>query len=166
VTSTSASNFICNTNTPASDTVSVAAGSIVGFKLDNSVYHIGPAAMYLGKVPSGSTAATWNGQGTSWFKIAEWGATYNGQMSFSDMNAGQLTATLPGSVPAGDVSHRFFLTFIWESMSDTHIVPPPHRANRSSRPRFPAMVHLVRTDYRHWWRLRQPDQGLHAAVRR
>jgi hypothetical protein len=71
VTSPTASNYICNTNTGATATVSVAAGSSIGFKLDNTVYHLGPAAIYLGKVPSGSTAASWNGQGASWFKIAE-----------------------------------------------------------------------------------------------
>jgi hypothetical protein len=66
VTSPTASNYICNTNTAASATVSVAAGSTIGFKvcfnalglclpylsglqLDNTVYHLGPAAIYLGK---------------------------------------------------------------------------------------------------------------------
>jgi hypothetical protein len=107
VTSATASNYICNTNTGATATQSVAAGSTVGFKLDNTLYHLGPAAIYLGKVPSGSTAANWNGSGASWFKIAEWGATYpqgtSGAMSFADFNAGQLTTTLPSDVPAGDV---------------------------------------------------------------
>jgi hypothetical protein len=107
VTSPTAANYICNTNTAATATVSVAAGSTLGFKLDNTVYHLGPAAIYLGKVPSGSTAASWDGSGASWFKIAQWGATYPGgtssAMSFADYNAGSLTTTLPKSVPNGDV---------------------------------------------------------------
>jgi hypothetical protein len=107
VTSVSDANYKCNVHSAASATVSVAAGSTVGFKLDNTLYHLGPAAIYLGKVPSGSTAASWDGSGASWFKIAEWGATYPGgtssAMSFADYNAAQLTATLPRSVPNGDV---------------------------------------------------------------
>ncbi|EJD45118.1 glycoside hydrolase family 61 protein [Auricularia subglabra TFB-10046 SS5] len=107
VTAPTAPNFICNTvGTPATQTLSVAAGSTIGFKLDNTLYHLGPAAIYLGKVPSGQTAAGWNGQGADWFKIAEWGATYpngrNSAMSFADFNAGQLTTTLPKDVPNGE----------------------------------------------------------------
>jgi hypothetical protein len=102
---TAAVNYICDTNTAATATVSVAAGSTLGFKLDNTVYHLGPAAIYLGKVPSGSTAASWDGSGASWFKIAQWGATYPGgarsSMSFADYNAGSPTTTHPQSVLAG-----------------------------------------------------------------
>jgi hypothetical protein len=59
----------CN-NSPrtASDTIPVAAGSTVTFKLDNTMYHQGPAAVYLGQVPGGQTAASWNGGGSNWFK--------------------------------------------------------------------------------------------------
>lgn len=60
----------------------------------------------MGKVPSGSTAATWSGSGDSWFKIAEWGATYpngdNSAMSFADYNDSQLSATIPKDIPNGD----------------------------------------------------------------
>ncbi|KAH7091900.1 glycosyl hydrolase family 61-domain-containing protein [Auriculariales sp. MPI-PUGE-AT-0066] len=94
----------------ATTTTSVAAGSSIGFKLDNTLYHLGPAAIYLGQVPSGKTAATWDGSGAQWFKIAEWGATYpngaNGAMSFSDYNLSQLTATIPKSIPSGDYLAR------------------------------------------------------------
>jgi hypothetical protein len=38
--------------------------------MDNTVYHLGPAVIDLDKVPSGSTAASWNGSGVSWFNIA------------------------------------------------------------------------------------------------
>ncbi|EJD44215.1 hypothetical protein AURDEDRAFT_137469 [Auricularia subglabra TFB-10046 SS5] len=107
VESVSGSSFLCNTiATPATQTVSVAAGSTIGFKLDNNLYHLGPAAIYLGKVPSGQTAASWNGSGANWFKIAEWGATYpngrNSAMSFADYNLNQLTTTIPRSIPSGE----------------------------------------------------------------
>ncbi|KAJ8085620.1 hypothetical protein AAF712_013260 [Marasmius tenuissimus] len=93
-------NIRCNANpAPASETVSVAAGSTIGFKLDNTLYHQGPAAIYLGKAPS--TAASWDGSGANWFKIAEWGATFN-PFNFVDFNANQLTTTIPSTVPAGE----------------------------------------------------------------
>ncbi|KAF9255545.1 glycoside hydrolase family 61 protein [Marasmius fiardii PR-910] len=95
-------DITCNvTPHPATETVSVAAGSTIGFKLDNTLYHQGPAAIYLGKVPSGGTAASWDGSGGNWFKIAEWGATFN-PFTFTDFNAAQLTTTIPSTVPAGE----------------------------------------------------------------
>ncbi|KAL0571312.1 hypothetical protein V5O48_010647 [Marasmius crinis-equi] len=104
VTSVTSNDIRCNVNpSPASQTVSVAAGSTIGFKLDNTLYHQGPAAIYLGKAPS--TAASWDGSGANWFKanlfIAEWGATFN-PFTFTDFNANQLTTTIPSSVPAGE----------------------------------------------------------------
>jgi hypothetical protein len=58
----------CNVNPfPASETVSVAAGSTIGFRLDGTVYHPGPAAIYLGKAPG--SAASWDGSGANWFKV-------------------------------------------------------------------------------------------------
>lgn len=64
------SAMACGANTrPVSTTVTVAAGSSVGFRLDNTLYHPGPAAIYMGKVPSGQTAATWDGSGANWFKV-------------------------------------------------------------------------------------------------
>ncbi|KAF8153816.1 glycoside hydrolase [Crassisporium funariophilum] len=100
VTSVTSNDIRCNTNPgAASATVSVASGSTVGFKLDNTLYHQGPAAIYLGKAPS--TAATWDGSGANWFKIAEWGATFN-PFTFTALNANQLTTTIPASTPAGE----------------------------------------------------------------
>jgi len=102
VTSATSNDLRCNVNKGAgSETVSVAAGSSVTFKLDNTLYHAGPASFYLGKVPSGSTAASWDGSGANWFKIAEYGATFN-PFSFTDSGLSQLSATIPKSVPNGD----------------------------------------------------------------
>ncbi|KAL0570522.1 hypothetical protein V5O48_011431 [Marasmius crinis-equi] len=62
-------NIRCNVSPgAASETVSVAAGATIGFKLDNTLYHQGPAAIYLGKAPS--TAASWDGSGANWFKAS------------------------------------------------------------------------------------------------
>ncbi|KAK7046140.1 hypothetical protein VNI00_007143 [Paramarasmius palmivorus] len=71
VTSVTSKDITCNVNpTAATDTVSVAAGSTIGFKLDNTLYHQGPAAIYLGKAPSGS-ASSWDGSGANWFKASK-----------------------------------------------------------------------------------------------
>lgn len=62
-------NIRCNINTPATQTVSVAAGSTIGFILDNTLYHSGPAAIYLGKAPG--SVASWDGSGANWFKVCQ-----------------------------------------------------------------------------------------------
>jgi len=68
VTSVTTNDVRCNASPgAASQTVSVAAGSSIGFKLDNTLYHQGPAAIYLGKAPS--TVAGWDGSGANWFKV-------------------------------------------------------------------------------------------------
>ncbi|KAJ7588560.1 glycosyl hydrolase family 61-domain-containing protein [Mycena floridula] len=104
VTSVTSNDITCNVNPgAASTTVSVAAGSTIGFKLDNTLYHLGPAAIYLGKAPT--TAAAWDGSGANWFKIAEWGASFN-PFTFVDYNAAQLTTTIPSDVPAGEYLAR------------------------------------------------------------
>ncbi|KAF9007111.1 hypothetical protein BDQ17DRAFT_1389202 [Cyathus striatus] len=64
--------------------------------LDNTVYHSGPAAIYLGKAPG--SVASWDGSGASWFKIAEWDATFN-PFKFTDEGASQLTTTIPATLP-------------------------------------------------------------------
>ncbi|RXW21819.1 hypothetical protein EST38_g4041 [Candolleomyces aberdarensis] len=86
---------------PAAETVDVAAGSTVSFKLDNTVYHPGPAAVYLGQVPTGQTAASWDGSGANWFKIAEWGAQFN-PFKFIIEGQGQVTTTIPQATPSGE----------------------------------------------------------------
>ncbi|TFK42122.1 glycoside hydrolase [Crucibulum laeve] len=94
------SEITCNLNpSPADETVSVNAGDTIGFKVDAALYHKGPVAIYLGKAPG--SAANWDGAGQNWFKIAEWGATYN-PFSFSSLNKDVFTTTIPKSVPSGE----------------------------------------------------------------
>jgi len=100
VTSVTSNDVRCNVSPgAASQTVTVSAGSTIGFKLDNTLYHQGPAAIYLGKAPG--SVASWDGSGSNWFKIAEWGATFN-PFSFTDLNQSQLTTTIPSSTPPGE----------------------------------------------------------------
>jgi hypothetical protein len=64
----------CNiVNGRAKETVTIPAGTSVALGLDNVIYHPGPATLYLGKVPEGETAATWDGSGVNWFKVSGWG---------------------------------------------------------------------------------------------
>ncbi|KAF8055221.1 glycosyl hydrolase family 61-domain-containing protein [Lyophyllum atratum] len=101
VQSVTSNDIRCNTSPgAATSTVSVAAGSSITFTLDNSIYHLGPAAIYLGKAPS--TAASWDGSGANWFKIAEWGATFSPSFTFTTLNLSQLSTTIPASTPAGE----------------------------------------------------------------
>ncbi|KAF9025810.1 glycoside hydrolase family 61 protein [Hymenopellis radicata] len=100
VTDVESPDITCNVNpSAATETVSVAAGSRIGFLLDNTLYHQGPAAIYLGTAPT--TAAAWDGSGANWFKIAKWGATFD-PFGFTDYNLSALNTTIPASVPSGE----------------------------------------------------------------
>ncbi|KAG8799567.1 hypothetical protein FRC17_007094, partial [Serendipita sp. 399] len=98
VTSVTSSAVRCNSAASATDVVTVAAGGSLTFGLDNTFYHQGPAAVYLAKAPS--DVQSWNGDGQVWFKIAEWGATFN-PFSFKTANLAALTFTIPRSISAG-----------------------------------------------------------------
>jgi hypothetical protein len=60
-----------NLNAQAKLTLPIEAGSEVSFAMfgNDVMYHPGPGAMYLGKVPEGETSATWDGSGKQWFKV-------------------------------------------------------------------------------------------------
>lgn len=53
--------------------LSVAAGQTVSFAVDPDIQHPGPGLAYLAKVPTGETAADWDGSGAVWFKVWEEG---------------------------------------------------------------------------------------------
>ncbi|KAJ3545864.1 hypothetical protein NMY22_g2273 [Coprinellus aureogranulatus] len=107
----------CNKNNgPAKETLTVNAGDEVVFRMreGDDYYHPGPAAMYLGVVPEGQTAATWDGSGQQWFKIKEW-STGNtteelspgwiwDQFEWPWQTYGSVTlhATIPPEVPSGE----------------------------------------------------------------
>lgn len=98
----------------ATETVTVNAGDTIGFRTDSNIYHQGPAAIYLGKAPD--SAASWDGSGASWFKIAEWGATFN-PFGFVDVGMNQLTTTIPKNTPSGEYLVR-------AEQIGLHIMPP------------------------------------------
>lgn len=72
----------CNVNGTtvfAPGRLSVAAGANVGFSVSPNIYHPGPLLAYMAKVPSGKTAANWDGSGTVWFKIFQQGPVFGTQ---------------------------------------------------------------------------------------
>ncbi|KAF2476502.1 uncharacterized protein BDR25DRAFT_375416 [Lindgomyces ingoldianus] len=91
----------------ASQTMTVKAGDTLGFTAQSSISHPGPLMFYMAKVPSGKTAATWDGSGEVWFKIFEQGATITSAgMSWASQGAKQATVTIPKSLPSGDYLFR------------------------------------------------------------
>lgn len=62
--------------------MSVAAGSTVAFTASPDIYHPGPLMAYMAKVPSGKTAANWDGSGSVWFKVFEAGPNYGSSLTW------------------------------------------------------------------------------------
>ena len=82
VTTVLTTDIRCNVNgstTFAAEILPVAAGQSLGFTVNPDIYHPGPLLAYMAKVPSGYTAATWDGSGTLWFKIFQDGPEYGTQ---------------------------------------------------------------------------------------
>lgn len=89
-------------------TYTVAAGSNLGVNVDPSIQHPGPTQFYLAKVPSGKTAATWDGSGNVWFKIyTEVPTSYVGNgLTWPSSGKTTLSVKLPSSLPSGDYLFR------------------------------------------------------------
>lgn len=82
VTNVASLDIRCNANGSsafAPSTLSIAAGSTAGFSANPDIYHPGPLLVYMAKVPTGKTAANWDGSGAVWFKIYQEGPTFGGQ---------------------------------------------------------------------------------------
>jgi len=71
VTSTSIRCNVDGATKSAPGTMTVAAGSKIGFASNTKITHIGAIEWYMTKVPEGHTVATWDGSGEVWFKIDE-----------------------------------------------------------------------------------------------
>ncbi|KFY55231.1 hypothetical protein V497_07119 [Pseudogymnoascus sp. VKM F-4516 (FW-969)] len=95
----------CNVDgsTNTASTLDVTAGSKIGFSATPDIYHPGPVLAYLAKVPSGQTAATWDGSGSVWFKIYEDGPTGLGtQLAWPSDAATSVSFTIPSATPDGE----------------------------------------------------------------
>ncbi|PAV16110.1 glycoside hydrolase family 61 [Pyrrhoderma noxium] len=136
VTDVTSNDITCNVSPgEATETVDVPAGSTLDFKLDNTIYHQGPATIYLGKAPS--DAASWDGSGANWFKIVEWGATFN-PFGLSDegvpqwyISCTQINITGGGSASPSKVSIPGYVSpndpglTVDDPVPTTYIVPGP-----------------------------------------
>lgn len=69
VTSTNMTCWQLTAGDEGTSTITVTAGSTLSFEVTPAIYHPGPLSIWLGQVPSGETAATWDGSGAYWTKI-------------------------------------------------------------------------------------------------
>jgi len=80
----------------------VAAGSTVGFKADNTMGHPGYFSAYMTPASPAANSPS-AGTGSTWFKIWEWAPTYSSTtgLVFASENIQQFTFTIPKSLPSG-----------------------------------------------------------------
>jgi hypothetical protein len=105
VTDVSSSAIRCYEVAPGTtaQTYNVNAGDTVGFTAVSDVGHPGPMQFYMAKVPSGKTAANWDGSGNVWFKISEEPAIVtSSSISWASAGKKQVSVTLPKSLPSGE----------------------------------------------------------------
>lgn len=98
----------CNVNpSAAEETLTISAGSQIGFSADQAVLHPGPYMAYLAKAPSGVDISSWDGNG-DWFKIFELGATSISSSGITwDNTAGPWNFNIPKDTPSGSYLLRF-----------------------------------------------------------
>ncbi|GAB1521535.1 hypothetical protein RhiTH_004632 [Rhizoctonia solani] len=107
VTDVTSNDFRCNvgglTSGNKTSTATVAAGSTIGFESDIGLIHPGPLQVYLGQVPAGKTAATWDGSGANWFKIYALGANFSsGSLAWPSDEKKTFKFKIPSNTPAGN----------------------------------------------------------------
>ncbi|KAI8623349.1 lytic polysaccharide monooxygenase [Xylariaceae sp. FL1651] len=109
VTSSQMRCYELSPGTGAPKTQTVAAGDKVGFRVDPDIQHPGPLQFYLAKVPSGSKAASWAGDGNVWFKIYQdgpgftsSGLTWPTQGTTQSNGPTTVNVTIPSCIAPGD----------------------------------------------------------------
>lgn len=105
MTNVSSPDIRCYQLTPTTSaaTYTVNAGDTLSLTAASSVSHPGPVQFYLARVPSGQTAATFDGSGSVWFKIyAEDAIITPSSISWASLGKQQVPVTLPKSLPSGE----------------------------------------------------------------
>jgi len=94
----------CNVGATGTGTqiISVKAGDAFSLTTDVAVYHQGPLSFYMAKVPTGQTAATFDGSGKVWFKITAIGPTFDASGTATWSLLQTYTSKLPAGLPNGD----------------------------------------------------------------
>lgn len=80
----------------APSTLSVAAGGTVTVNVSPNAYHPGPMQHYLAKVPAGQTAATFDGSGAVWFRIAAEQPNFGSQLTWPSTSASSFLVMATG----------------------------------------------------------------------
>ncbi|KAF8155733.1 glycosyl hydrolase family 61-domain-containing protein [Crassisporium funariophilum] len=103
VVDVASSDFRCyNSQTGATaQTATVAAGSQIGFRANQNVYHPGVVNVYMAKAPG--SVSSWDGSGSVWFKAYVLAVTDGGKsITFPAQNINGVTFTVPRSLPSGE----------------------------------------------------------------
>ncbi|KAI0840651.1 glycoside hydrolase family 61 protein [Hypoxylon sp. FL0890] len=91
----------------APDTTQVKAGGQITWVANPSIYHPGALSAYMAKVPSGKTAADWDGSGKVWFKVyQDMPTSSGGQYTWPSNGKAQVSFTVPQCLAEGDYLFR------------------------------------------------------------
>jgi hypothetical protein len=137
VTSSQIRCYELSPGTGAPKTQTVAAGDKVGFRVDPNIQHPGPLQFYLAKVPSGSKASSWAGDGNVWFKIYQdgpgftsSGLTWPTQGSTQNNGPSTVNVTIPSCIAPG--MSILLLSSVQELKAQPRGLPSSSRTHRSS----------------------------------
>ncbi|KAK0752442.1 glycoside hydrolase [Schizothecium vesticola] len=86
----------------AQATLTVAAGSSVPYHASQGVYHPGPMAFYMARVPDGQSVSSWKGDGAVWFKIYHEQPGFGQQLTWGSSNKATFSAPIPSCIKAGN----------------------------------------------------------------
>ncbi|XP_006463428.1 hypothetical protein AGABI2DRAFT_137828 [Agaricus bisporus var. bisporus H97] len=103
VTDVTSNDLRCyNSETQATaSTLTVSAGSTIGFQANGPMYHQGFVNVYMAKAPG--NVSQWDGSGKVWFKVHEIPVATDGgnTITFPATNIQSFTFNLPSSLPSG-----------------------------------------------------------------
>ncbi|KAG4413797.1 hypothetical protein IFR04_013069 [Cadophora malorum] len=104
VTDVNSLSIRCNVDasTKSAKTLTIAAGSTLGFSAKASISHPGLMQFYMAKVPAGKTADTWDGSGSVWFKVFNDMPGLGASMTWPTQGKTSASFTLPKSLPNGE----------------------------------------------------------------
>jgi hypothetical protein len=106
VTDVTSPNMTCYQLTPGNEgtsTYTVAAGTNISITSSPTIYHPGPLSVWLAKVPTGYTAATWDGSGAYWTKIYQDQAIISTSgISWPNVGDAVINVKIPSCLEDGD----------------------------------------------------------------
>ncbi|CAG8975214.1 hypothetical protein HYALB_00004275 [Hymenoscyphus albidus] len=105
VTDLTSTDLRCNvggTSGASTQTATMKAGDTFSLTANQAIYHQGPTSFYMAKVPSGKTAASFDGSGAVWFKIQDIGPTFDSSGNSAWSLLQTYSSKIPSSLPSGD----------------------------------------------------------------